>query len=280
MRTLTSAGIFRAKKNRYFKTNKLGQHMQSDLEDSMYAFIKIMGENWITDIFQNLLQTTKTGKDFYENTYGQNFFEWLKNNEEAQTEFDVAMTNISAMSDAPVVEAYDFSKFKTLVDIGGGHGSQIVGILKSSPHLKGILFDLPSAIESLHKDEITKNITPAGRIEFKEGNFFESVPDGYDSYFMKSILHDWDDEKAVLILSNCRKAMRKDSLLIITEHILKEDDNIPDFGKVLDINVLALMGGRVRTKTEYNEIFEKAGLELKRIIPTLSPFVLLEVAPI
>jgi ribosomal protein RSM22 (predicted rRNA methylase) len=280
MRTLTSVGIFRAKKNRHFETNKFGRHMQSDLDDSMYAFIKIVGKNWIADIWQNLLQTTRTGKDSYENTHGMNFFDWLKRNEEAQKEFDMGMTSISVMSDAPVAGAYDFSKFNTLVDVGGGHGSQMVAILKTYPHLKGVLFDVPAAIDSLNKDELSKNIGSNERIEYKGGNFFEAVPDGYDAYFMKSILHDWDDEKALKILQNCRKAMRKDSTLIIVENILKDDENEPDFAKFLDINVLALMGGRVRTIEECRSILGNVGLKLTRVIPTLSPFVLIEANPI
>jgi DNA-binding Lrp family transcriptional regulator len=280
MRTLTGAGIFRAKKNGYIETNKLGIHLQSDLEDSMYAFIKMVGENWIDDIWKNLLQTTRTGKDYYENTYGVNFFDWLKTNEDAQKEFDIAMTSISVMSDAPVAEAYDFSKFSSLVDVGAGHGSQMVSILKNCPLLKGVVFDAPDVIKTLNKDEISKQIGSSERLEYKEGNFFESVPAGYEAYFMKSILHDWDDEKALKILQNCRKAMRGDSTLLVVEYILKDDENKPDFGKVLDINVLALMGGRVRTREECRSIFENAGLELIRIVPTLSPFVIIEAKPI
>jgi hypothetical protein len=247
----------------------------------MYAFINIVGKNWIADIWKNLIQTTNTGKGYYDNTYGINFFDWLKNNEEAQKEFDVGMTSISSMSDAPVVGAYNFSRFNTLVDIGGGHGSQLVAILKTYPGVKkGIIFDQPSTVESLDIVGIVKKENIEGRLETVGGDFFNSVPSGFDGYFMKSILHDWDDEKAVKILSNCRNAMRKDSMLIITENIIKDEDNTPDFGKVLDINVLILMGGRVRTKQEYSKILRDAGLELKRIIPTLSPFVILEVAPI
>lgn len=280
MRTLTSVGIFKAKKNNHFETNKLGKFLQSDLEDSMYAFVKITGENWIADVWGDLLQTTKSGKDYYETKFGISFFEWLKENEIAQEEFDVAMTSISAMSDIPITQSYDFSDLKSIVDIGGGHGSQIITILKANPELKGILFDQPATVESLKIDDILKKEGLSGRLECVGGSFFDSAPAGYDAYFMKSILHDWDDEKAVKILTCCRKAMRKDSILLVTENILKEDENQPDFGKVLDINVLTLMGGRVRTREEYRKIFKDAGLDLIRVIPTPSPFSLLEAKPI
>jgi DNA-binding Lrp family transcriptional regulator len=280
MRTLTGAGIFKAKKNRLFETNNLGTHLRTDLEDSMVSFIKVAGSEWVNDIWGGLLKTTKTGKDFYENKYGMNFFEWLRDNSEAQRVFDEGMTSVSALSDIPVSKAYDFSSFKTLVDVGGGYGSQMITILNTCPHLKAFIYDLPLTIKIINEDNIIKQSDLDGKLECIAGDFFESVPAGYDAYFMKSILHDWEDEKAVKILTNCRKAMRNDSKLLIVENVLKDDENAPDFSKVLDINVLALMGGRVRTKTEYGQILDASGLKLTRVIPTASPFSIIEAKPI
>ncbi len=280
MRTLTSSGIFRAKKDGLFETNRLGIHLQSDQEDSMYAFIKIVGEDWISGVWDDLTETTKSGKDSYEIKYGINFFEWLRQNNEAQEEFDVGMTSISAMSDVPIAETYDFSRFKSIVDVGGGYGSQIINILKRNPEMNGILFDLPATIGLVRKDGVSDHAGLDGRLEYMPGDFFDSVPAGYDLYFMKSILHDWHDEKAIKILSTCRKAMRDDSVMLIVENVVKDDYNQPDFSKALDINVLALMGGKVRTRGEYSDILKEAGLELKRVIQTPSPFSLIEAKPI
>ena len=280
MRTLTGAGIFKAKKNRLFETNNLGKHLQTDREDSMVSFIKVAGAEWVYDIWGGLLKTTKTGKDFYENKYGRNFFDWLRDNSEVQKVFDEGMTSVSALSDIPVSKAYDFSAFKTVVDVGGGYGSQMITILNAFPDLKAFIFDLPLTIKIINEDNIFKQSDLDGKPGCIAGDFFESIPAGYDAYFMKSILHDWEDEKAVKILTNCRKAMRTDSTLLIVEHILKDDDNAPDYSKVLDINILALMGGRVRTKTEYGQIFEASGLKLTRVISTASPFSMIEAKPI
>jgi predicted transcriptional regulator len=280
LRTLTSAGVFKSKKNGYFETNALGRHLQSDLEDSMYAFVKIVGEDWISDIWGDLLETTRSGKDHYRSKYGMSFFDWLKSNKEAQKEFDVGMTSISVISDVPVARAYDFSPFKSLVDIGGGHGSQLMTILKSHPGMKGILFDMSAPVSDLENGDIFKKEGLAGRVSCIAGDFFESIPAGYDAYFMKSILHDWDDERAIKILSNCRKAVRDDSVMLIVENVVKDDFNSSDLSKVLDINVLALMGGKVRTRDECAEILKAAGFALTRVIPTESPFTILEAKPI
>lgn len=279
MRTLASEGIFKAKGKEEFATNRLGKQLQSDLEDSMCAFIKAAGANWANDVWNDVLKTAKTGKDYYENTYGENIFEWLKNNPEAQKVFDVGMTSTSAISDIPVAEAYDFSSFDSIVDLGGGYGGQILAILKANPKLKGVLFDLPLTIETVKKEKINEKSGLNGRLECIAGSFFESIPEGHDAYFMKNILHDWDDPHVVEILSNCRKAMRDDSTMLVVDNIIKEDYNEQDFNKLLDVSLLTMFGGRVRTRSEWSQLFEKSGLKLKKIIPTPSPFILLEAKP-
>lgn len=280
MRTMTSAGIFRSRKDGYFETNLLGRHLESDQEDSLFAFIKIVGEDWISDIWGDLLETTRSGKDHYKAKYGVNFFDWLKTNEQAQKDFDIGMTSISVLSNTPVAKAYDFSSFKSLCDIAGGNGSQIISILKEYPELKGVLFEVPPLIAELKNGDSFEQEGLKDRIEFKTGSFFDQIPAGYDAYFMKSILHDWDDENSIKILKNCRKAVRNDSTLLIVENVIRDDMNKPDLSKMLDINVLALMGGKVRTREECALILKEAGFELKRVIPTESPFTILEAKPI
>lgn len=275
MRTLTSEGIFKAKKNKYFETNTLGKHLQTDLEDSMYAFIKATGADWANDIWADILETAKTGKDFYKNKYGIHFFDWLRSDNQARRLFIEGMANISSISDTPVANAYDYSGFETIVDIGGDNGTQLKAILKLYPSVKGFLFDLPLTIENTKKEH--------GSIEglqYISGDFFDSVPPGHDLYIMKAVLNDFDDEKTKEILLNISKAMRDDSILLIVENVIKEDNNESDFSKILDINVMAMMGGRVRTLEEYITILEESGLELKSVIPTSSPFSILEVTQV
>ncbi len=271
MRTLASEGIFKAQRNKIFGPNELGRYLQTDVEDSLVAFIKSTGADWSNDIWGDILQTTKTGKGFYENKYGMNFFDWLRNNSTAQRLFTEGMANIASFSDSAVTMSYDFSPFESMVEVGGS-GSQIISILKNHSEMKGILYDQPQTLQKARKDEEMK-----GRLEYIEGDFFEEIPPGHDAYLMKAILHDFDDQRAVELLEQLATAMRDDSTLLIIENLVKEDDNESDFGKILDVNVMAMMGGRVRTKEEYSQIIEAAGMELKRLISTGSPYSILEV---
>lgn len=280
MRTLCSVGIFKERKKRLFETNKLGKYLQSDLDDTIVHFIKVAGAEWLNVAWGSLMQTVKNGKDFYQNNQGINVFEWLRKRPKVQKQFDIGMTSVSALSDIPVTAAYNFSTFETIVDVGGGYGTQILTILNAFPKLKGILFELPYTIDSVKKDKVINQAIVERRLECIAGDFFISVPAGYDAYFMKSIIHDWDDEKAVKILTNCRKAMPENSTLLIVENIGKEDSNTGDFNKFLDIYMLALFGGVIRTSKECSQILKESGFELKRVIPTASIFTLLEAKPI
>jgi predicted transcriptional regulator len=279
MRTLSSIGIFKAKKGRQFELAKIGKHLQSGVEESMLFFVKICGSEFISNIWGDLLQSVKNGKSYYENNYNMSFFDWLEKNPERRKEFDVGMAGVSAYTDIPIAAGYDFSSFGTLADIGGGRGTQIVTILSAFPRLKGILFELPLTIGILEKENIVQQDGLDGRLKLVSGDFFKSVPPGCDAYFMKSIIHDWDDERSIKILSNCRRAMRQDSKLLLAEHIVRGDSNEPDFFKFLDVNILALIGGCVRTKEEYSRLLERSGFKLNRVVTTASPFFIIEAKP-
>lgn len=280
MRTLSSIGIFKEIKNRHFETNKIGKYLQTDVEDTIVYFTKVSGIEWVFNVWGDILQSVKNGKNYYHNNLGKNIFEWLEENPLARKTFDESMTSVSTQSDIPVVAAYDFSAFHTIIDVAGGCGSQLINILKVYPKVKGVLFELPFTIGIVTNEDVFEKAGVADRIELKDGDFFKSVPAGYDAYFLKSILHDWDDEKAVKILKNCRKAMHETSTMLIVDNIMRDDSDTPDFGKFLDIHLLAMFGGLVRTRLEYAQLLEKAGLKVTRVISTASPFCLIEAKPI
>jgi hypothetical protein len=139
--------------------------------------------------------------------FGMGMFEYLSKHPEQALNFNNAMTDLSG-GDAPaVVSSYDFSRFEHIVDVGGGVGALLAAILESRPKLRGALFDAPNVIEQAKQAPILASF--AGRCQFASGNFFQAVPAGADAYIMKHVIHDWDDERAVKILSNCRKAIRQ-----------------------------------------------------------------------
>lgn len=279
MRILSAMGLFKRRKDNQFEITKLGKAMCSDEQDTMLYFAKLVGKDYIYKIFSGLPESIKNGKNFYENTYGESLFDWLEKNPISQKEFDDGMTSTSSQSDVAVAAAYNFSSFETIVDVGGGRATQLSAILKANPKLKGILYELPLAIGLVATSNFLEETGLVDRVELEEGNFLESVPANGDCYFLKSILQDWDDENALKILKNCRKAMENDSTLIIAEMVVK-DDNAMHFSKILDISLLSLMGGRIRTETEFIHLFKKAGFELKRIIPTAGPTDIVEAKPV
>ena len=160
-----------------------------------------------------------------------------------------------------------------MVDIAGGHGFLLAAILKTNPHLQGVLFDQPTvidgAVESLKKQDIND------RVELAAGNFFESVPAGADVYTMKHIIHDWDDENSIKILQNIHRAMNEKGKVLIVEMVVPEG-NAPSPSKVMDVQMLIATGGKERTEAEYRKLLESSGFDLTRIIPTRSPFSIVE----
>ena len=160
------------------------------------------------------------------------------------------------------------------MDVGGGHGSLLAAILKANPKLKGVLFDQPSVITRARQDRHVTAKGVAERCTLESGDFFEAVPKGCDADIMKRVVHDWDDDRTVKILANCRAAMSERGRVLVAESVIPPG-NDPDRGKLLDMQML-VMGGRERTKQEFAAVFKKAGLKLTRVVPTKCPLSIVE----
>ena len=184
------------------------------------------------------------------------------------------MSSLSRTENPAIAAAYKFSGLRTLVDVGGGHGSLLATILKSNRKLKGVLFDQPSVIAGAKKDQHLTAKGIAERCRLESGSFFDAVPKGGDAYIMKYVLHDWNDGQCVKILANCRAAMNEKGKVLVVDNVIPPG-NSPGWGKLLDIQML-IIGGRERTKKEFAEIFAEAGLKLTRVIPTKCPLSIVE----
>jgi O-methyltransferase len=177
---------------------------------------------------------------------------------------------------AAILDAYDFTPFSSVADIGGGNGSNLIELLQRHPRLQGTLFDLPGVI-----GRAGKNIEKAGlseRIHCVDGDFFASIPAGADAYFMRHIIHDWDDEKSITILKNVRQVLPAHGRVLLVEAIV-EAGNAPSMAKSLDLTMLLLPGGQERTVAEYEQLFAVSGLKLARIVPTASDTSVIEAVP-
>ena len=175
-----------------------------------------------------------------------------------------------------VIEAYDFSGVRSLVDVGGGYGVLLAAILKAHPEMRGKDFDLPHCQEGATRLLAESGVD--GRAEFVAGSFFESVPAGADAYILKSVIHDWDDERAVAILRTCRAAISGEGKLLLAELVLKPG-NEPDRAKISDLNMMVMNGGRERTADDFGRVFAAAGFLLSEVTPMSGPLSVIEGVP-
>jgi hypothetical protein len=211
-----------------------------------------------------------------EKVTGVPVFEHFARDKELSARFNDAMTSFSANVAPAAVEAYDFSGIGTLADIAGGHGMVLATILRKHPQMRGILFDLEHVLAGNRLAELGV----ADRVQLESGDFFKAVPAGADAYIMKHIIHDWDDEKSITILRNIRTALhgRARGRVILLETVLKPG-NEPDLGKLIDLEMLLLPGGKERTAEEFASLFERAGFTMTQIVPTQSPLSVIEARP-
>lgn len=261
---------------RSFELTHLGELLRSDVPNSQRAMAIMSGEEHYQS-WGELLYSARTGNIAFDKLYGQPIFEYMAEHLEAAANFDRAMISVHGRETDLLLKAYDFSQFSLLADIGGGNGSVLAVILKHTPALRGLLFDLGHVIDRARSQLEAAGL--ASRCELKSGSFFESVPVGPDGYFMRHIIHDWDDQRALTILRHCRASIPRHGKLLIAESIIPPG-NQPFVGKILDLTMLVLPGGQERTEAEYRALLAQAGFEIAQIIPTAAEISIIECVPI
>ena len=276
LRLLASEGVFEELEEGQFTLTPLAEPLRGDAPDSLRARAIFDGEEWNWHPWGNLLHSTKTGGSAFDHTYGVAVFDYLKETPEAATSFDSLMAAQTRPWAISVADAFDFADIGTLVDVGGGYGTLLAAILTAHPHLKGVLVDLPHVVAGARPKLEEAGL--AGRCETVAGDFFQSVPEGGDAYMLKHVLHDWDHDRCVSILGNCRRAIANEGRLLVVE-ILITPGNEPDYGKYLDLNMLVLTKGRERTEEQYRTLFEAAGFTLSRVVATHSELSIIEGRP-
>jgi len=274
LRALVSAGVFEMHAEQRFANNELSTFLRADVVGSVRA-----SALWFSDVsgwtaWGRLDHSVRTGKPAFEEVFGKDCFTWLERHPASFAIFQQAMTELSAASGDAVAAAYDFSPLRRLVDVGGGHGTLLSLIIDRFPKLEGVLFDRPEVIEGAR--DVLKRGGHAAGIETVAGDFFESVPRGADAYLLKHILHDWDDEHCIRLLSQCRRAMAAAGRVLIVEFVLSERPEATPT-KWIDVEMLVMTsGGRERTEPEFSALLARAGLRLARVIPTEAPVSVLE----
>ena len=276
LRGASNAGLLFESQDHAFSLTPLADALRTDTPGSMRGLVLYCGDSYYIQGFDALPYSIRTGKPSFDEVNGMGLFEYFRQNPKIGTIFDQAMTDMSHMEAPPVVKAFDFSTFHTLVDVGGGHGFLLATILKACPQLHGVLFDQPQVIEGARNRIETEDLL--SRCDLVAGDFLHSVPEGGDAYVMKSILHDWDDEPSVLILKNCRRAMTEKARLLVIEEVVPQPGE-PHFAKYMDLEMLMLNGGQERTTEEYAALFAQAGLKLSGVTPTEGLQSIIEAVP-
>ena len=268
LRLLASAGVFAEEADGHFALTPLGAGLRTGVPGSVRAAVLLFSGGAQT-AWSDLMYCVETGEPAYRRRGESDPFASLRQNPEESAIFDEAMSDFTKMVALAVAAAYDFSPLQTLIDVGGGNGALMIGILNATPHLRGAVFDRPEVVERARANLAHADLS--GRCEAVAGDFFASVPSGGDAYLLKHVIHDWNDDRALAILTSCHRAMAPQCKLLIVEGIFPErvDQSLASRGAASnDVNMLVCTGGRQRSETEFRELFAAAGFALTSIIPT------------
>lgn len=251
-----------------YALSDMGKLLLKDVPGSLYYGLLLAGSDPWQQAWHNLTYSLTIGENAFEAAMGTPFYDYIDRFKQYGDPYNRWMSISTKMSANSIIEAYDFSTIVTVCDIGGGQGVLLQTILSENPHLQGILFDQSSVLET----HILADMTD--RVKVEAGNFFERVPSA-DVMILKSVLHNWEDEKALMILNNCREVMSRSSRLLIIEMII--DSPTDHIGAFYDLNMQVLFNGKERTKEEFDSLLKKANLQIKRIVPTKSLVKIIEV---
>jgi C-methyltransferase len=276
MRALISRGIFRQHRDGHYDLTPLADILRSDAPASMASVALFIGSQTHREHWSLLVESVKTGKTIIPALHGKEFFDYLDDDPDFAKLFNDAMTSLSELEEAPIIAAYDFSPFSTIVDVGGGHGRLLAAILAATPTAHGVLYDLPQVVAGA--PALLRQQGVEARVRIEGGSFFDSVPAGGDAYIMSRVIHDWADEQAVAILRKVRAAASADATVLLIGSVIPEHDR--DFpGKWTDLEMLLLLSSRERTAAEYRDLLGQAGLRMTRVVQTASPFSVVEARP-
>ena len=276
MRGLASLNVLERRADGRFINTAIGDKLRENAPGGLKDMFKGETDHVHWQSWERVVDAVKTGLPRPKEVFGTPAFSYYAQHVDEGEQFGRAMENVSNFAAAAVLEAYDFSSVRTIMDVGGGNGSMALLILRHHPEMKGKVCDLPY-IESQAKQGI--QAAGAGhRCEFHPTDFFRSVPEGADLQVLKFILHDWNDEECVQILRNCRESLAPGGKVLLVEMLVPEEIR-PDFVMLMDLNMLVMTGGRERTAKEFEKVLNDAGFEMTRVIPTKSPFSLIEARP-
>jgi SAM-dependent methyltransferase len=260
LRMLAGYGVFAENRDGQFELTPAAALLQTG---ALRDVARIFNEaDW--NAYGNLLYSIKTGQPAFEHVNGMGAFDYYKAHPDAQDRFDRGMANFAEEENRVVARAYDFGKFRRILDVGGGRGGLLAEILKVYPFVQAVLFDQPQVVAN---PEYLRAAGVLDSCQVVGGNFFESVPKGADAYVLKRIIHDWNDDTSAAILRRCRDAVLDGGRIIVVDAVVPTGNEFHP-SKPVDLLMMVLLDGRERTDADFRELFGRAGLKLNRVVPT------------
>ncbi|MEU8346771.1 Dimerisation domain-containing protein [Actinomadura meyerae] len=256
LRGLATLGAVEQKERDLFALTAEGQRLRADAPDSVRALVRLFCGPEVWRTWGDMTGTLRTGEYAWKRVTGHASFEHFASDPELSATFNAAMAEHTRAVAPGIIGAHDFSRYGTVADLGGGDGTLLAAILRANPGVRGMLVDLPAGLDAAPGTLADV----AGRAEIVPGDFFESVPGGADAYVLKSVLHDWSDDKATAILRNVRAAMEPGARVVILEQVMPETVTPETAGIVRnDLNMLVCTGGRERSEAEFRDLLDAAG---------------------
>ena len=277
MRTLAGLGILTERDGQRFALTSLGEALKTDAHGSARATLIAFCGQAFWHSWEEIVYSLQTGKPGFERACGMPLFDYLAQHPQEASYFSEAMVGYHGAEPPAVARAYDFSRLETIVDVGGATGNMLAAVLSQHAAPRGVLYDRPHVVSDA--PELLKARGVEARVTIEPGDFFERVPAGGDAYLLSHIIHDWNEEQCLTILSHCRNGIKPDGRLLIVETVLPSGDT-PHQGKVQDMVMLVVPGGQERTEVEYASLLDKSGFRLRRVVPTESIVSVVEAVPV
>ncbi len=279
LRSLSSVGVFSEDEAGRFHMTPTSEFLRSDVPDAIGAMVKVLGEDWHWQVWGRLLESVQTGKAAFDQLNGMELYDYCLQNPDFARTHGPSKTSVSARASAALIANYDFSGIRKAVDVAvlGGYGNTLIPLLRAHSAMQGALYDLPFVIDGAKPVIAASGI--GDRCELLEGHCLHSVPEGGDLYIMMFVIHNWDDQRAIKILQNCRESMAEGGKVLLVEMVMPSG-NDPFVGKFVDLeSLLTTPGGYERSETQYRSLLAAAGYEITRIIPTQTANSIIEAVP-
>jgi hypothetical protein len=269
LRALASVGVLHEDDDGRFALTAIGECLRSDAAEPVRGWAAFVGRPYHFQAWSALLHGVRTGESPFRSVHGTDVWDYRVAHPEEGAIFNAAMTDIMLRANAHLLAAYDFARFATVVDVGGGRGAFLGAVLDANPAMRGILVDQP---------HVVAGAVVGDRCEVVGGSFFEALPEGADAYLLKAVLHDWEDDDALRILARCRAAIPDHGVLLVVERDLGAPNEGAD-AKFADLNMMVGPGGRERTYDEFATLFAAGGFELVDATPSAIGLSVFEARP-